>query len=124
MRVGIVLDDDAELRVVAVIGAGIVLEGVDRAVSDAAHGTPEEIAEIDDQIGSHAVDFMIDFFRLEDFRPDIDAVGIGQSFKFGLEFVAQTLYFFRLDDALRLAPLDIEEDTRVVATVAPDLRAA
>src|SRR5437660_5939359 len=36
--VGIVLDDNAELSVVAIIRPRIVIEGVDRAMTDGAHG--------------------------------------------------------------------------------------
>src|SRR5579885_3190303 len=124
MDIGVVFDDDAKLRVVAVIGANIVLKGVDRAVTDGADGTPVEVAEIDDQVGRNAVAFLIDFLRLVDGGADVDAVGINNSLEFRLQFVAQGLNLVRPDNALRLASLNVEEDTRVVAAIAPDLRLA
>src|SRR5947207_7210801 len=53
--VGIVLDDHAVLGVIAVIGAGIVVDGVDGIVADGAYGAPEEITKVNDQIGWNTV---------------------------------------------------------------------
>ena len=52
------------LRVVRVVGAGVVLEGVDALVAaDRADGAPEEVAEVDDQVGRDAVDLGVDLLR-------------------------------------------------------------
>ncbi len=47
----VVFDHDAILRVVAVVGPGVVLKRVDRAVTHGAHRAPVQVAKVDDQVG-------------------------------------------------------------------------
>src|SRR5579883_386374 len=116
---GIVLDDDAKLGVIAVIGAGIILKGVDRTMSNGPDRAPEEVAKVDNQVWRHAVTLLIDVLRLVDGGADIDTVGVDDSFQSGFHFVTQCLILGRLDNALRLASFNIEKDTRIVAAIAP-----
>src|SRR5437660_1672309 len=51
MDVGIVLDHNTKLGMVAIIGADIVLKRVNGTVSDSTNRPPEQIAEVDNQIG-------------------------------------------------------------------------
>ena len=59
--------EEPVLRVVRVVGAGVVLEGVDAvAAAHRADRAPEEIAEVDDEVGSDAGDLRVDVLRLVD----------------------------------------------------------
>src|SRR5579875_770004 len=74
----IMLDDDTELSMVAVVRPGIVIEGVNRAMTNRADGAPEEVAEVDDQVWWHAVTGFVNFLWLEDACADIRAGMVGQ----------------------------------------------
>src|SRR6266851_3061385 len=62
----IMLNHDTELRVVAIVRAGIVIKGVNGTVPDRANRAPEEIAEVDDQVGRNAIDLVVHFLGLKD----------------------------------------------------------
>ena len=49
-------DERAELGVVAVVGAGVVLADVERRVADAADRPPGQAAEVDDQVRGDVAD--------------------------------------------------------------------
>jgi hypothetical protein len=53
----------AELRVIAVVGAGVVFLDVQFGVADAADRAPRQAAEVDDQVGSDVADIAVDLFR-------------------------------------------------------------
>jgi hypothetical protein len=63
--------------VICLIGARVVIEGIYTAQADAAHGPPVEVAEIDDQVGRHAIDGAVQFLR--PIRPGakITPLGVG-----------------------------------------------
>src|SRR5680860_634135 len=61
----VVHDEDALLGVVRLVGAGVVLERVDRSMSHRPDRTPLQLAEDHDEIRSHAVVLLIYLFRLE-----------------------------------------------------------
>ena len=52
----IVEDEHALLRVIGIVGAGVVLEGVDAVETERADRAPRQIAEVHDQIGRDVVD--------------------------------------------------------------------
>src|SRR5207237_8418486 len=62
----IMFDHNAELGVVAVVRAGVIIKGVDGPMSDRPDGPPEEITKVNYQVRWNSVDFMIDFPRLVD----------------------------------------------------------
>ena len=112
---------------IGVVGAAVVFEGVDlRCFTDAAHGTPVQAAEVDDQIGSDAVDFFVEFLRA------IDACGNGEGLafvvfevqQFASEFLFERFDIFGRDGALRFASADVEEQAAVISAVAPGFGAA
>ena len=89
--------------------------GADRA--------PEQVAEVDDQVGRDAVHLGVDLLGLVDLRRDRVAVLVGDRLQPALELVAHALVVLGRDRALRLAAADVEEDARVVAALAPGRRA-
>ena len=102
----------------------VVLEGVDALVAaDRPDRAPEQVAEDDDQVGRDAVDLVVQLLRLVDLRRDRLAVLVGDRGDARGEVVAHALVVGGRDRALRLAALDVEEDARVVAAVAPRRRA-
>ena len=101
-------------------GPGVVLPDVERRVADAADRPPGQAAEVDDQVGRHVADRPVDLLRLEDERAERPALGVGRGLEPGLELVAEPLVVGRLDRAVGLAPLHVEEDAGVVAPLAPD----
>src|SRR5579859_7448380 len=121
MHVGVMFDDDAKLGMVAVIWPCIVVEGVDRAMSDTAYRAPEEVSKVNDQVWRHAFTLAVDVLRFEHLGSDIDALRVYYGLEFGLEFIAQCLHLVRLYNALWFAALYIEEDACIVPTVTPDL---
>src|SRR5579863_6819714 len=97
--VGVVFDDNAELGMVAIVWAGIVVKGVDGTVTNGANRTPEEVAEVDDQVGRNTVDVLINFLWFEDCRPHWLAIVVEQILELRFEFVAQSFNFVGPDDA-------------------------
>src|SRR5438270_8373415 len=124
MDIGIVLDDNTKLGMVAIIRTNIVLKGVNGTVSHSTNGPPEQIAEVDNQIGRHAIGLLINLFWPENLRTNIDTLRINQRLELRLELILQCFHFARLDNALRFSPLNVEEDTRIIAAITPDLRLA
>ena len=116
-------DEDAVAVVVGPVGAGVVLVGVEARVADRADRAPLEIAEVDDQVGRDAAHLGVDVLRLEHLRAERLAVGAGRGLELGDQLVAHRLVVGRLDLALRLAALDVEEQAAVVPAVAPGARA-
>ena len=62
--------------VVRLVRAGIVLEGVDRPDADRPDRAPIEIAEVDDQVGRHAVDDAVDLLGAVCLGADVPALRI------------------------------------------------
>src|SRR5438132_4884868 len=87
---------------------------------DRADRAPGEIAEVDDQVGWNPITFVVYVLRFVDGGADVDTVGISQGFKFCCEFVPQRFDFVSFDDALWLAPFNIQEDARIIATISPN----
>ena len=117
-------DEDPLLRVVRVVGAGVVLERVDPLVAaDGADGAPEQVAEVDDQVGRDAVHLGVDLLREVDLRRDRVPVLVRNRLQPPLEVGAHALVVLGRDRALRLAVAHVEEDPRVVAALAPRRRA-
>src|SRR5574337_124571 len=56
-------DQDPAPGVVRVVGAGIVLEDVDGAMTDASHGAPVQVAEVDQQVGRNPSALPVDLLR-------------------------------------------------------------
>ncbi len=102
-------------------GPGVVFEDVDGRIADAADRSPVQAAEVDDQVGGDVPDRVVDLLGLEDQRSQRLAVGVGGRLELRLDLVAERLVLGRLDRALRLSPLDVEEDAGIVAPFAPDL---
>ncbi len=120
-EVGRAEDEHSVLGVVAGVGAGVVFAEVDGGVADGADGAPTERAEVDDEVGGHVADFLIDLFRQEDERVERLAIGVGDGFEFGFKGSAEGVVFGGGDCALGLTALDVEEDAGVVAALGPDL---
>src|SRR6266700_2778637 len=104
MRSRVVFNDYAKLRMVAVIRPGVVLKGVNRAVTDRADRAPGEIAKVDDQVRGYSVTFVVYVLRFIDGGADVDTVGISQGFKFCCEFVPQCFDVVCCDDACGSRP--------------------
>ena len=110
---------------VGVVGAGVVLEGVDALLAaDRADRAPGEVVEVDEQVGRDAVHLLVDLLRLVDARGERLAVRARDRRQPLGELVADALEVLRLDRALGLAAADVEEDAAVVAALAPGGRAA
>src|SRR5947209_18545432 len=114
MDIGIVLDDDPELGMIAIVWAGIVIERINRTVTDGAYRAPEEVAKVDDQVRWNAIYFFVNFFGFENFCSNVDAIVVEHGLELGLELIAESFNFVRLDNASRLTSLDIEKDTSIV----------
>ena len=118
-------DQQAVLGVVGVVGAGVVLEGVDRPAADRADRPPAQVAEVDEEVGrGRAPDGPVEVLGLEDAGADRLALGVAQGFELGDQAVAGRLVVLGRDQALRLAPLDVEEEPAVVAARPPGGRPA
>src|SRR5581483_10306956 len=89
----------------------------------AADRPPVQAAEVNDQIGRDIADGAVDFLRTEDQCAHWAASVIRGRFQSRLHLVTKLLIVRLFDRAIRLAAFDIEEDARVVAAFAPDLRA-
>jgi len=60
LPLGIVHDEDAIDGVVGVVGAEVVLKGVDTVQAHAAYRTPVQVAEVDDQVGGDVATLGVD----------------------------------------------------------------
>src|SRR2546430_4587447 len=118
------LDHHAKLRVIAIIRPCIVIKRVDRAVTNRSNRTPEEVTKVDNQVRRNTMYLFVYLLRFVDLRPNIHAIVIHQRFELRDKFIAERLNLVGLDYALRFSPLDIEEDARVIPTIAPHLRPA
>src|SRR5215470_11169620 len=116
MHIRVVSDHDAKLGMITIIGAGIILKGIDRAIPAGTDRAPEEITEVDDQVWRDPVTFFVYFLRLVHLCADVYTIVVYQRFKLCLELVTKSLILAAFDDTLRFAPLDIEEDTGIIAT--------
>src|SRR5207245_10393341 len=112
-------DEDAVPVMVGPVGAGVVLVREQTRVADRAHGAPRQVAEVDEEVGGDAADLRIDVLRLEDPRPEGRAVRSGSGFELLDQLVSGRFVPRGFDDTLRLATLDVEEQSSVIAAVAP-----
>src|SRR5260370_42504719 len=64
MHIRVVSDHDAKLGMITIIGPGIILKGIDRAMADSTDRAPEEITEVDEQVWRDPVTFFVYFLRL------------------------------------------------------------
>lgn len=115
-------DEDAILGMVAVVGPGVIVKGVDRAEAlriDSADRTPQQIAKVDEKIRRDAVDFAIQTLRGEAAGRQGPAQMVGDGGDLRGEISASGFKRLGRDDALRLPPGDVEEDTSIVAAIAP-----
>src|SRR5437762_10210232 len=113
-------EDEYPLPVmVRLVGAGVVLEGVDSPHPDGADGPPVEVAEIHDQIRRYAVDGAEEVFGTVCLRADYAPLRIGDRLDAGDQVRAHAFVIPRLYRAGGLAPADVHEEPTVVATVTP-----
>jgi hypothetical protein len=112
-------DERAVLGVVAIIGPGVVLLDVERSIADLADGTPVEIAEIDNQVGGYVADLAVNLLGLEDARSHRLALVVHCGFEPRLQVIADALVVVGVDRPARLAPLHVQEHSRVVPAFAP-----
>src|SRR5215831_16825608 len=70
-------EEDPLPVVIRLVGAGVVLEGVDAAHPHGADGAPVEVAEVDDQIRRHAVHGTIELLGTVRLRADPASVRVG-----------------------------------------------
>ena len=117
----IIENDNAILGVVGVVGAGVVFESVDGVEAQRAHGTPAQVAEVDEQIGSDVAHLPVQLLRLERHRAQQVALVIGGGLEAADHLLAEGLNLPRRDDAVGLPPCHVEEDTGVVAAGTPHL---
>src|SRR5947209_20233675 len=89
-------------------------------MSDRPDGPPEEITKVHNQVRWNSVDFVIDFPGLVDRCTNMNTIRVDDRLKFGFEFVAQRFNLAGLDDTLRLAAFDVQEDARIIVAIAPD----
>ena len=87
--------------------------------ADRPDRAPEQVAEDHDQVGGDAGDLRVDLLGLVDVRRERPALVVRDRGEPLGEVVAHRLVVGRRDDAVRLAALDVEEDARVVAALAP-----
>ena len=100
-------------------GPGVVLVGVDAPVPHRADRTPREVPEVHDEIRRDATDLRVDVLRLQHLRAEGRPVGPGRGLELGDQLVPHLLVAGGLDDALGLAALHVQEQSPVVAAVAP-----
>src|SRR5260370_21880747 len=120
MHIRIVSDHDAKLGMITIIGRGIILKGIEGAMAASAERAPGEITEVDDQVWREPVTFFVYFLRLVHLCADVYTIVVYQRFKLRLELITKSLILVAFDDTPGFAPLDIEEDTGIIATIAPD----
>src|SRR5208337_4730872 len=87
-----------------------------------ADGAPKQPAKVNDQIGRYVAHTTIDFLGRENGRVEWTPLIIRQSLEAGLDLVPEGFVITRWDDALWLAPLDVEKYTGIVPPLTPDPR--
>src|SRR5207302_3441023 len=80
---------------------------------------PRQVPEVDEEVGGDAANLRIDVLWLEDPRPERCAVRTGSGFELLDQLVSGCFVPRGFDDALRFATLDVEEQSPVIAPVAP-----
>src|SRR5215469_10194280 len=94
------------------IRAGVVFLYVQAPISYATDGTPIQPTEMDNEVWRYISNVLVNFFRLEDQRIQRAALIVGETFEARLHFVLKSIVFGRENDALRLPPDYVEENTR------------
>ena len=96
-------DEGAMLSVVAVIGAGVIFPDMDGGIANTADRSPREPAEVDDEIGRHVANIVVDLLRLVDQRAECVAERIPGGLEPCLDLVAEPLVILSVDHASGLA---------------------
>src|SRR5437016_675084 len=120
---GIVADEHAKLRVIGVVGAGVVLKRIDALEPQTSHRSPVEVAKIDDEVRRDAGALTIDLLGLEDFRAHRPTLMVGQRPQLLRHLLAHGFIAPWRNGPIRFPPLHVKKDSPLVATTAPDLRA-
>ena len=107
------------LGVVGVVGPGVVLGGPARPEAELAHRAPREVAEVQDQVGRHALDLAVDLLGPEGVGAERPPIGAAERFDLGRQVAPHGLVVARGDLSGGLAPGDVHREAAVVAALAP-----
>ena len=104
---------------VGVVGARVVLEGVNAVQADGPHRAPGQVPQVHDQVGRDVVHLAVDLLGLAHHRAHASALVVGQGGQFGRQFLAHGFVVRGVDNALGLAAFDVDVHARVVSPRGP-----
>ncbi len=115
----VVHDEDAVLGVVRLVRPGVVLEGVERAVTEGPDASPPELTEDHDEVGRDALLVLVDLLGLERLVAHEVPLMVDHRLDLRDQLVANFLVVGGRNDPLWLTPFHVQEETPVVPAVAP-----